>query len=221
MNGLGADAESTVGREMRGGGNVMAGTQAGVRDSIQAGRVRERPGEATLLGDSLTVLGPRLEPGEVAPDFTLLDFDPAIFRFTPFSLGDLHGKTALLSVVVSLDTPVCHIQTRRWEQEAAGVPGAEVITISRDLPFAQARWKQAEGVGLRTLSAYQDERFGLDYGVLVKETRLLQRSIFVVAPDGRLAHVEYVREQTEEPDYDAALEAVRVAVDRARRSEDR
>jgi thiol peroxidase len=182
--------------------------------------MQERPGDATLLGNSLTVLGPRLEPGDLAPDFTLLDFDPATFQLTPFSLGEVHGKTALLSVVVSLDTPVCHIQTRRWEQEAAGVAGAKIITISRDLPFAQARWKQAEGVELRTLSAYQDERFGMDYGVLVKETRLLQRSIFVIGPDGRLAHVEYVREQTEEPDYDAALEAVRLAVRRGRRSGD-
>lgn len=196
----------------------MTGTLIESRDPHEAGRVQERSGEATLLGDSLTVLGSRLRPGDAAPDFTLVDFDPGTFQLAPFSRADLHGKTALLSVVVSLDTPVCHMQTRRWEEEAAAIPGVEIITISRDLPFAQARWKQAEGVGHRTLSAYQDDRFGTDYGVLIKETRLLQRSIFVITADGRLAHVQYVKEQTEEPDYDAALEVVRTAADRSRRA---
>lgn len=179
-------------------------------DSLAAnGGVLERRGEAALLSNPLTVLGPRLRPGDRAPGFTLTDFDPASFQLKPFSLGELRGKTVLLSVVVSLDTPVCHVETRRWEDETRGIPGVEIITISADLPFAQARWKQAEGVNHRTLSAYRDEHFGIDYGVLVHESRLLQRSVFVIDRDGRLTHVEYVREQTEEPNYEAALEAAR------------
>jgi thiol peroxidase len=171
----------------------------------------ERPGDATLRGNPVTVLGPRLEPGRKAPEFTLVAFDPKEFAMSPFGSADLRGKTALLNVVVSLDTPVCQTETKRWEREAAALTGVEVLTISKDLPFAQARWKSAEGVGHRTLSAYQDDNFALAYGVLLKEPRLLQRSVFVIGPDGQLRHVEYVKEQTQEPDYDAALAAARQA----------
>jgi thioredoxin-dependent peroxiredoxin len=173
--------------------------------------MHERTGEATLLGNPLTVLGDRLGVGDSAPDFTLVDFDPGTMSMGGFGLEQLRGRTALLNVVVSLDTPVCHRETHRWEDEARGLAGVELITVSKDLPFAQARWKSAEGVTHRTLSAYQDDRFGIDYGVLLKEPRLLQRSVFVIGPDGRLRHVEYVSEQTQEPDYAAALEAARAA----------
>jgi thioredoxin-dependent peroxiredoxin len=173
--------------------------------------MQERTGEATLLGNPLTVLGDRLDVGDPAPDFTLVDFDPSTMSMTGFGLEQLRGRTALLNVVVSLDTPVCHRETHRWEDEVRELSGVELITVSKDLPFAQARWKSAEGVGHRTLSAYQDDRFGIDYGVLLKEPHLLQRSVFVIGPDGRLRHVEYVGEQTQEPDYAAALEAARGA----------
>jgi thiol peroxidase len=173
--------------------------------------MQERTGEATLMGNPLTVLGPQLRVGDAAPDFTLIDFDPKTMAMTGYGLAQLRGTTALLNVVLSLDTPVCHKETHRWEDEARGISGVELLTITKDLPFAQARWKSAEGVTHRTLSAYQDDRFGTDYGVLLKEPRLLQRSVFVIGPDGRLRHVEYVKEQTQEPDYGAALAAARLA----------
>lgn len=169
----------------------------------------ERSGDATLFGEPLTVIGPLLAVSDAAPDFTLIDFDPTAFRMTPFTLADLQGKTAVLSVVVSLDTPVCHAATQRWDQEFEQLRGVELLTISKDLPFAQARWKEAAGVHHRTLSAYQDDQFATAYGVLLKEPRLLQRSVFVIAPDGHLAHVDYVKEQSNEPNYRAALDAAR------------
>jgi thiol peroxidase len=171
----------------------------------------ERTGEATLFGGPLTVVGAQLRAGDPAPDFTLIDFDPKSMAMTGYGLANLRGTTALLNVVLSLDTPVCHKETRRWEDEAANLAGVELLTITKDLPFAQARWKAAEGVGHRTLSAYQNDDFAIAYGVLFKEPHLLQRSVFVIGPDGRLRHVEYVKEQTEEPDYAAALEAARSA----------
>ena len=119
----------------------------------------------------------------------------------------------MLNVVVSLDTPVCHTQTRRCEAERKDLPAdVEILTISKDLPYAQARWKAAEGVTYRTLTAYQDDQFAVDYGVLFKEPRLLQRSMFVIDPDARIKHVEYVRELGKpEPDYETAFEAARRA----------
>ncbi len=105
------------------------------------------------------------------------------------------------------DTPVCHTQTKRWEAEVESLPGLVILTISKDLPFAQARWKEREGVTHRTLSTYRDERFAADYGVLLKELQLLQRAVFIIDPAGDLVHVEYIQEQTQEPNYQAALEA--------------
>jgi thioredoxin-dependent peroxiredoxin len=173
--------------------------------------MQERPGDATLMGNALTVVGTPLRVGDLAPGFTLIDFDPSTFAMSPFGLADLERKTALLNVVVSLDTPVCHKETKRWEDDARALQGVELLTVSKDLPFAQARWKGAEGVTHRTLSAYQDNQFAIDYGILLKEPSLLQRSVFVIGPDGRLKHVEYVKEQTQEPDYVAALTAAREA----------
>jgi len=173
--------------------------------------MQERTGEATLLGNPLTVVGAQLRAGDQAPDFTLIDFDPQAMSMSGLGPAQLRGTTAILNVVVSLDTPVCHVQTKRFESEVAQIPGVEVLTISKDLPFAQARWKAAEGVSHKTLSAYQDDRFATDYGVLLKEPHLLQRSIFVIGPDGRLRHTEYVAEQTQEPNYAAALDAARLA----------
>jgi thioredoxin-dependent peroxiredoxin len=114
----------------------------------------------------------------------------------------------LLNVVNSLDTPVCQIETNRWEKLRAQLPaGVRVLTISMDLPFAQARWKAAEGVEHEALSAHKDEDFGRAYGVLIKEWRLLQRAVFVVGRDDRIAHAEYVADQMLEPDYGAAAAA--------------
>ena len=173
--------------------------------------VEERTGEAFELGEQLTVVGRRLRVGEAAPEFALEHFDGA--AMSTVRLADSAGSVRLLNVVNSLDTPVCHVETRRWEElRGGGLPaGARVYTISMDLPFAQARWQAAERVEHQSLSAHKDEGFGRDYGVLIKEWRLLQRAVFVVDRAGKVAHVEYVADQMTEPDYGAAVEAARQA----------
>ena len=124
-------------------------------------------------------------------------------------LSDSSGRVRLLNVINSLDTPVCHVETRRWEELRADLPDEVTLyTISMDLPFAQARWSGAEQVGHQAVSAHKDEAFGRAYGVLLKEWRLLQRAVFVVGRDDRIAYAEYVADQMQEPDYDAAMAAV-------------
>jgi thiol peroxidase len=172
--------------------------------------VIERTGEAFELGDQLTIVGAQLRPGDVAPEFALEHFDNAAQAMRTVQLADTAGKVRLLNVINSLDTPVCHIETRRWEQLRGDLPaGVVVYTISMDLPFAQARWQSAENVEHATLSAHKSEQFGIDYGVLVKEWRLLQRAVFVIDRDGRIAYADYVADQMTEPDYNHAIDAVK------------
>ncbi|HEX7737810.1 MAG TPA: thiol peroxidase [Ktedonobacteraceae bacterium] len=171
--------------------------------------MEERTGEAFELGERLTVVGRQLQPGELAPDFQLDYFDASDSSIHQMSLADSAGTVRLLNVVNSLDTPVCQVETRRWEQLAQDLPPeVQVYTISMDLPFAQARWQAAEDVTHRALSSHRSKRFGKDYGVLLKEWRLLQRAVFVIDRQGRIAAAEYVADQMSEPDYEAALEAV-------------
>ena len=172
----------------------------------------ERTGEAFELGEQLTVVGRKLQPGDAAPDFELDWFDPAEEAMKTVRLSESAGSVRLLSVINSIDTPVCHVETRRFEDlrtgAADGLPTDVVVyTISMDLPFAQARWQGAEGVGHVSLSSHRSERFGRDYGVLLKEWRLLQRAVFVIGRDDRIAHAEYVADQMREPDYEAAVAA--------------
>jgi thiol peroxidase len=170
----------------------------------------ERVGEAFELGEQLTVVGRRLAVGDAAPEFALEHFDGG--AMTTVRLSDSAGAVRLLNVVNSLDTPVCHVETHRWDELRAELPAdARVYTISMDLPFAQARWQAAEGVAHQSLSAHKDESFGRAYGVLLKEWRLLQRAVFVIGPDGRVRHAEYVADQMTEPDYAAAIAAAREA----------
>jgi thiol peroxidase len=170
----------------------------------------ERVGEAFELGEQLTVVGRRLAVGDAAPEFALEHFDGG--AMTTVRLSDSAGAVRLLNVVNSLDTPVCHVETHRWDELRAELPAdARVYTISMDLPFAQARWQAAEGVAHQSLSAHKDESFGRAYGVLLKEWRLLQRAVFVIGPDGRVRHAEYVADQMTEPDYAAAITAAREA----------
>jgi thiol peroxidase len=169
-----------------------------------------RTGEAYEFDEQLTVLGRKLAPGDQAPDFALDHFDGNAMH--TIRLRDTHGKVRLLNVINSLDTPVCHVETRKWDRLRADLPdGTIVYTVSMDLPYAQSRWQSSEGVTHQALSAHKDEQFGTDYGVLLKEWRLLQRAVFVIDPQGRIAHAEYVPDQMREPDYDAAVEAVRQA----------
>ncbi len=172
----------------------------------------ERTGEAFEFAEQLTVVGRKLQPGEVAPDLALDHFDADAGAMASVTLADSAGTVRLLNVINSLDTPVCHTETRRWEQLRADLPDdVTVYTISMDLPFAQARWHQAEGVAHQALSAHKHEEFGRDYGVLLKEWRLLQRAVFVIDPQNTITHAEYVADQMREPDYDAAVAAVRAA----------
>ena len=168
--------------------------------------MEERPGGAVEEGESLTVVGQMLEPGGPAPDFTLDHFDGS--AMSAVSLGDLAGSTVVLNVVNSVDTSVCDVQTRRVDDL---FPGAKVLTVSMDLPFALARWSADAGVTHPAVSSHRSEDFGRDYGVLIKEWRALQRSIFVIDGAGRLIYAEYVRDQMEEPDYDAAVAAAAAA----------
>ena len=171
--------------------------------AVGSAAVEERVGGAFEAGESLTVVGRMLQPGQAAPDFTLDHFDGSGMR--PVSLGDLAGSVVVLNVVNSVDTPVCDVQTRHVDSL---FPGAEVLTVSMDLPFALARWTADAGVTHAALSSHRSEDFGRDYGVLIKEWHELQRSVLVNDRGGRLAHDQYVADQDDEPDYDAAVAAV-------------
>lgn len=174
----------------------------------KTGGVTERHDEAFEFDEKLTVVGAQLRPGDAAPAFALPSLDPASEEMRDVALADSAGAVRLLNVVNSLDTPVCHVETHRWEQLRDELPeGVRVYTISMDLPFAQARWRSAEGVEHEALSAHADEGFGANYGVLLKEWRLLQRAVFVIDGGGKVVHAEYVADQMAEPDYDAAVAA--------------
>lgn len=169
----------------------------------------ERTGEAFELDERLTVIGSRLQPGQMAPDFALDAFDPAVSTMRTVRLADPAGRIRLLSVVNSLDTPVCQVETRRWEELRAELPvDVQVFTVSMDLPFALTRWQTAERVEHELVSSHRSEQFGRDYGVLIKEWRLLQRAVFVIDRNGQIAHSEYVADQMREPDYVAAKTAI-------------
>lgn len=158
----------------------------------------------TFLGNPLTMVGEEVKVGDKAPDFTVLDND-----LKPVVFSDFKGKTVIISAVPSLDTPVCDMETRRFNNEA-GKLGEEVtiLTVSMDLPFAQKRWCGAAGIDkVKTLSDHRDASFGEAYGVLIKELRLLARVIFVIDGEGVVRYKQIVKEVTHEPDYDEVLEA--------------
>ncbi len=166
----------------------------------------ERPGAVTFKGQPMTLVGPELKPGDKAPDFTIIDQS-----LQPASLKDYAGKVVLLSVVPSLDTGICSAQTKRFNEEAAKLPDdVAILTVSMDLPFAQARFCGAENIDrVKVLSDHRDASFAQAYGTLVKELRLESRAIFVIDRDGIIRYVEYVPEIASHPNYDAALEAVK------------
>jgi thiol peroxidase len=172
--------------------------------------MQERTGEAYELDERLTVLGHKLRPGDVAPDFALDSFDGN--TMSTVALADTSGHVRLLNVINSLDTPVCNIETRKWDRLRSDLPPNTVVyTVSMDLPYAQARWQTEEGVSHAALSAHKNEHFATDYGVLIKEWRLLQRAVVVIDPQGIITYAEYVPDQMKEPNYNAAVEAVRQA----------
>lgn len=168
--------------------------------------LEERAGVVTMRGKPLTLRGPALKAGDEAPEFTALDQN-----LTSVSLSDFRGKVVLISAVPSVDTSVCSLQTRRFNEAAAALPSdVVVVAISQDLPFALGRFCGAEGIErIRVLSDHVTAEFGERYGVLIQGLRLLARSVFVVDKGGRIAYVELVPEVTDHPDYEAALDAVR------------
>jgi len=168
--------------------------------------MKERAGAVTMRGNPLTLVGDEVTVGQAAPDFTVLDNDLAPVNFSSF-----RGKTCIVASVPSLDTPVCDVETRKFNEEAAKLGSdVAVLTISMDLPFAQKRWCAAEGIdAVQTLSDHRDASFGTSYGVLIKELRLLARAVFVVDREGEIRYIQLVTEIAEEPDYEAVVSAVK------------
>ncbi|MCC8194164.1 MAG: thiol peroxidase [Deltaproteobacteria bacterium] len=168
----------------------------------------ERKNIITFAGQPFTLLGTPVNKGDKAPDFTVVAND-----LSPRTLADYKGKVCIISVVPSLDTGVCDLQTKRFNAEAGALGDhVRILTVSCDLPFAQARWCGATGTAnLETLSDYKDVSFGMNYGVLIKELRLLTRAIFVVDSAGTVTYTEIVPEVTNAVNFEAALEAARAA----------
>ena len=171
--------------------------------------MEERMGLVTMKGKPLTMVGSDVKIGQRAPDFVAIDNNLAAVKFSSY-----HGKICIISSVISLDTPVCDIQTRKFNEEASRLgSGVVILTLSMDLPFAQKRWCGAAGVDrIQTLSDHRDASFGTSYGVLIKELRLLARAIFLVDREGLLQYKELVKEVTHEPDYDALLSQLKKLV---------
>ena len=165
----------------------------------------EHKGLVTFKGNPLTILGDQVTVGQAAPAFTVLDND-----LKPLTLADFKAKVLLISAVPSLDTPICDLETRRFNEEAAKLgPGVVVLTISMDLPFAQKRWCGAHGItAVKTASDHREASFGLAYGVLIKELRLLARTIFLIDASGKIAYIQRVGEVAHEPDYADVLKAL-------------
>jgi len=165
----------------------------------------ERTGIITFKGNPLTLVGNEVKVGDKAPDFEVVAND-----LSPFRLSSIAGKVCLISCVPSLDTPVCDRQTRKFNEKIAGLDDDIVLlTISMDLPFAQARWCGSSGKDKAiTLSDHSKADFGEKYGVLVKELRLLGRAIFILDKNAIIRYIEIVGELTNEPDYDEAMKAV-------------
>ncbi|MFD1038143.1 thiol peroxidase [Virgibacillus byunsanensis] len=161
----------------------------------------------TFHQEPVTLVGTEIKVGDQAQNFKVLTNDLKEANF-----DDYKGKVKLISVVPSIDTGVCAEQTKRFNEEADKIENVQVLTISMDLPFAQKRWSSANDITkLETLSDHRDADFGEKYGVLIKELRLLSRSIFVVDSNDKVTYVEYVKEVTNHPDYDEALKAAQAA----------
>lgn len=166
----------------------------------------EREGQITMKGNPFTLLGEPVKTGRQAPDFEVLANDLSVVKS-----ADLKGKVCIICSVPSLDTSVCDIEARRFNEQAAKLGNDVIIlVISMDLPFAQKRWCGAAGIdAVKTLSDHREASFGKAYGVLIKELRLLARAVFVLDKDGVIRYTQLVKELTEEPDYDAALKAAK------------
>ena len=164
----------------------------------------ERPGAVTMKGNPLTLTGHEIKAGDQAPDATLVANDLSEVKLSSFK-----GKKIILSVGPSLDTGICDLQTKRFNKEASQLTDVAVLTVSKDLPFAQKRWCGAAGAtAVKTLSDFRGN-FGETYGVLIKGLGLLARCIFVIDESGKVTYIQMVKEVTTEPNYDEVLKAVK------------
>ena len=168
--------------------------------------MNERANLVTLGGKPVTLVGPELKVGDRAPDFTVVGNDLGPVRF-----ADFKGKPVIISVVLSLNTDICDTETRRFNAEAATLgPDVVILTVSMDLPFTLKRWCGAAGIDrVITVSDHRTAEFGQAYGVLVKDLRVLARSVFVVDRAGVIRYIQIVKEVGTEPDYRPILEAVK------------
>ena len=167
----------------------------------------KRKNAVTLEGNPVTLLGEEVKVGQKAPDFKVLDSE-----LKEVNLSAFKGKIKVIASVPSLDTPICDLQIKRFNDEAAGLSrDVAIIFISMDLPFAQKRFCQAYNIKkVKTFSDHKDSVFGLNYGVLIKELRLLSRAIFIIDKEDKVQYVEYVKEVGSHPDYDGALNALKM-----------
>lgn len=163
----------------------------------------------TFKGNPVSLLGNEVAVGQAAPDFTV----QKSADLSDYTLASSAGKTRILVAVPSLDTPVCDMETRKFNEEAAKLDGVEIVCISMDLPFAQRRWCGAAGVDkVITASDHRSASFGQNYGLIINGgplDRILARAVFVVGADNTLKYVEYVKEIAEQPDFDAVLSAAK------------
>jgi thioredoxin-dependent peroxiredoxin len=168
----------------------------------------ERKGAVTMRGNPMTLVGPEIKVGQKAPNFNVVGK-----AMQPATLEQFKGKVKIITTIPSIDTPVCDAETRRFNEEASKLPGGiEILSVSMDLPFAQARWCGAAGVDkVTTLSDWRSANFGTNYGALIKELHLLARAVFVVDKNDNVTYVEYVKEVANQPNYEAALDAAKKA----------
>jgi thioredoxin-dependent peroxiredoxin len=197
------------------GRNLSGNVQKAEGETDESGEqaiMEARIGEALAGTEHLTVIGRRLRPGETAPDFCLHYLDLVDLAVHTVRLSDLTGIVRLFSMVNSVERPVCQVVTRRWETfREALPPEAYIYTISMDTPQVQADFQDRTGVLHQALSAQHSAQFGQDYGVWIKEWRLLQRSVLVIDSSDRVVYVEYVTDQMSEPNYAAAIQVVQQA----------
>ena len=171
--------------------------------------MQERTGIIQMKGNPLTLIGNEIKVGDVAPDFQTLDA-----ALQPVRLSDYKGKVLVISTVPSLDTQICDLETKHFNDDAKKLgDDVSILTVSMDLPFAQKRWAdEADVKNLQLASDHKDTSFGMAYGVLIKELRLLARTVFVIGRGGKVKYIQYVKETASEPDYDEVLEAVKAAM---------
>ena len=170
-----------------------------------------RHGAVTFKGNPLTLAGEPIAVGTQAPDFDLVAFDAGAMQH--IHKADLLGKPAIISVVPSLDTPVCQIQTKTFNKRLAALgDSVTALTVSLDLPFAMSRFCGAEDIqSLRCGSDYMDRSFGQHWGLLIEELKILARAVFVLDSKGVVCYAQVVKEVASEPDYDAAIAALEQA----------